>query len=79
MNVYTQHFRSMCPKGGNWVDYLLTIETTDVIMVEAIQDAVKKFDGLFHEQIADDLWQQFGGRHRIVAHHHGTDVETVRP
>jgi len=79
MNIYTQRFRSMCPNGGDWVEYVLTIETTELIMVEAIQAAVAKLQGLFHEQMADDLWQQFGGRHRIVAHHHGTDVETVRP
>ena len=79
MNIYTQHFRSMCPKGGDWVEYTLTIETKEMIMVEAIQAEVEKLQGLFQEQIADNLWQVFGGRHRLSAHHHGTDVETIRP
>lgn len=79
MNIYTQYFRSMCPNGGNWIEYTLVIETPEMIMVETIQAEVGRLQGLYHEKIADDLWQLFGGRQRITAHHHGTDVETIRP
>jgi len=78
MNIYTQHFRATCSKNGRSVDYVLTIESPRMILVEDIQVTVGELKG-YHEEFADLLWQQFGGRQRLVAHHHGTDVETVRP
>lgn len=78
MNVYTQYFWATCPNNGRSVDYALTIETSRTIMVEDIQSAVANLEG-YHEAFADKLFQQFGGRQTLVAHHHGTDVETRRP
>lgn len=78
MNIYTQPFRALCPVNERNVDYLLTIESPRMIMVEEIQAAVSKLVG-FHEEFADKLYAQFGGKQTIVAHHHGTDVETIRP
>lgn len=78
MNIYTQHFRATCPNNGRTVDYVLTIESARTIMVEDIQAAVNAVEG-YHEDMADKLFARFGGRQRLVAHHHGTDVETVRP
>lgn len=69
----------MCPHTGKWIDYDLTIETTEVIMVEAIQEAVRKFDGLIQEDIADQLSQQFGGNQHITGVHGTTKLETFRP
>lgn len=78
MNIYIQRFRAICPKNGRSVDYVLTIESPRTIMVEDIQAAVGELKG-YHEEFADTLWQTFGGLQRLVAHHHGTDVETIRP
>lgn len=48
------------------------------IMVEDIQAAVATLEG-FHEEHADKLLALFGGKQTLVAHHHGTDIETIRP
>lgn len=79
MNRYTQRFTAKCAANECPVDYVLTIETSRTIMVEDIQALVAKFDRGFHEDFADALHAKFGGRQTIIAHHHGTDVETVRP
>lgn len=78
MNIYTQHFRATCPANGRAVDYVLTIESPHMIMVENIQSATRELKG-YHEDFADTLWQSFGGNQTLRAHHHGTDVETIRP
>ena len=79
MNVYTEHFRVLCPKTGKWIAYKIVIETRETIMAEAIQEAVSKFDGLLQEDIADHLSQQFGGHQRITGVHGSTHIETIRP
>lgn len=78
MNIYTQRFRATCPNNGCTVDYVLTIESTRLIMVEDIQAAVAGLEG-FHEDFADKLLAKFGGRQELCAHHHGTDIRTIRP
>lgn len=78
MNRYTQRFRAACPKNGRAVDYVLTIESPRMIMVEDLQAATAELKG-YHEEFADSLWQTFGGRQTLTAHHHGTDIETIRP
>lgn len=78
MNIYTQHFRATCPKNGRSVDYVLTIESPRMIMVEDIQSAVADLNG-YHEDFADRLLLAFGGQQTLCAHHHGTDVQTIRP
>lgn len=79
MNRYTQHFTALCAANDRAVDYVLTIETGRTIMVEEIQAAVAELGRGFHEDFAERLFGRFGGRQTISAHHHGTDVETVRP
>lgn len=78
MNIYRQTFRATCPANGRTVDYSLTIAVGRTIMVEDIQAAVADLNG-YHEDFADKLFATFGGRQTLTAHHHGTDVETVRP
>lgn len=80
MNVYTQRFFSICPKTKARVEYKLTIETQEIVMVEDIQEAVADFaSGDYHESIADELHEKFGGTQTLEAHHHGTDIRTIRP
>lgn len=78
MNVYRQQFRATCPTNGRSVDYVLTIESPRMILVEDIQEATVELTG-YHEDFANLLWQKFGGKQTLTAHHHGTDVETIRP
>lgn len=78
MNIYTQNFRATCPKNNCTVDYRLKIESMRTIMVEDIQAAVATLEG-FHEDHADKLLALFGGKQTLTAHHHGTDIETIRP
>ncbi|WP_028970137.1 hypothetical protein [Sphingomonas sp. URHD0057] len=81
MNIYRQRFTAPCCNNGLVVIYKLKIETADTIMVEDIQAACVEAAGLpkpYHENIADFLSDRFGGRQRIRAHHHGTDIETRR-
>jgi len=78
LNIYTQRFRATCPTTRRTVDYVLTIESSRMIMIEEIQTTVAKLKG-YHEELADKLFALFGGRQTLTAHHHGTDIQTVRP
>lgn len=79
MNIYTQNFTARCPNNSRVVTYTLTIESHDTIMVEAIQTEILNLQVGYHEQIADHLFARFGGRQTMHAHHHGTDITTIRP
>lgn len=81
-NIYRHRFTCTCPNNGQSVDYALEIEVGHTIMAEAIVAACAAARDLpmpYHENIADSLAAQFGGRQRIFAHHNGVDIETVRP
>jgi hypothetical protein len=82
-NVYRQRFTAPCCNNGLVVIYDLELEIAgdEFIMVENIQAAcieVQKIDKPYHENIADYLFERFGGKQTIIAHHHGTDIETRR-
>jgi hypothetical protein len=49
-----------------------------MIPVEHIVTATGMIKKGFHEEIADQLHTQLGGRQILKAHHHGVDIETVR-
>jgi hypothetical protein len=83
MNIYRQRFTAPCCNNGLTVIYDLEITVGDdqFIMVENIQAAcveAQKIEKPYHENIADYLFERFGGRQVIRAHHHGTDIETRR-
>lgn len=79
MNVYTTRFFSICPNSGTRIEYEVNIETERVIQVEDIIDCVMLFDRGFHEEIADQLFREFGGRQTIIADHHGVTIRSIRP
>jgi hypothetical protein len=79
LNIYTQHFTAECVNNSHTVAYDLTIESRTTIMVEDIQSEVSKLKRGYHEHFADSLYARFGGKQMITAHHHGTDITTVRP
>lgn len=78
MNIYRTEFFAFCPSNNVRVKYDLKIETTQVIKVEEIIDAVTLLHKGFHEEIADQLHREFGGIQTIVAEHHGVTIETRR-
>jgi hypothetical protein len=79
MNIYTHRFTAKCPNNSRVVTYTLTIESHETIMVESLQAEIIRLQVGYHEQIADQLFACFGGRQTIQAHHHGTDIKTIRP
>jgi hypothetical protein len=79
VNIYRHTFASRCPNNGALIVYALEIESDSMIQVEHITTATRLNGEGFHEAIADDLHKRFGGRQTLKAHHHGVDIETVRP
>jgi SRSO17 transposase len=79
MNIYRHQFVSHCPNNDKPIIYALSIETDGVIQVEHIVTAAALHKRAYHEAIADDLHARFGGKQVMTAHHHGVDIETVRP
>jgi len=78
-NKYTRQFVSMCPNNNQSIIYTLEIETDGkMIPVEHIVTATALLQKGFHESIADELHERFGGHQVLKAHHHGVDIETVR-
>lgn len=47
-------------------------------MVEHIRTATSLIKKGYHEKIADELHERFGGEQRIVATHQGVEIETLR-
>jgi hypothetical protein len=79
MNRYSVKFKAKCPNNGAIIDYSLRIETDEMIMVEELLQFIKKHSSEgFHEQIADDLVQSFGGSQYLVATHENVKIETYR-
>jgi hypothetical protein len=78
VNIYRYEFVSVCPNNGAAIIYALEIATDRAIYVEHIKTAAALHKQAFHEAIADDLFQRFGGKQTLKAHHHGVDIETRR-
>lgn len=79
MNVYEKQFVSVCPNNSQSIIYQLRVETDDkTVMVEHINTACALFSRNYHEDIANSLFNRFGGRQVLKAHHHGVDITTVR-
>lgn len=79
MNIYRAKFAAVCPNNGALIEYALTLETDRFIMVEALQERLTAVTEGYHEQIADLLCEDLGGRQTLVAEHHGVQIETRRP
>jgi hypothetical protein len=79
MNKYRHKFVCHCPNNARSIVYELEISTPSMIHVERIVETCKAIKSAFHEALADDLYVQFGGVQLLRAHHHGVDIETVRP
>jgi len=78
MNTYRHTFVATCPSDGESIVYRLEIKVPEVIMVEHIRTATALIKKGYHEKIADELHERFGGEQRIVATHQGVEIETLR-
>lgn len=77
-NIYRRQFVSVCPADGDHIIYSLEIRSQTMLRVEHINTAVALEAKAFHEEIADRLFERFGGEQRIIAVHQGVEIETVR-
>lgn len=80
MNIYKANFSCSCIKNGDVINYLWVLRTHRIILVEDIESSLQKISihPAFHEKIADDLYQLFGGHQVIVARHREIEIETIR-
>lgn len=78
MNKYTIKFKAICPVNNDVIEYTLIIESSQMIEVENIKDAVNECNIDFHEKFADLLHSKFGGRQVMTAIHDGVLIETIR-
>lgn len=78
MNQYSYRFVSTCPGNQESIVYDLCIQTSEKIPVEQIKTACAKHKSGYHEDIADELSQGFGGHQELSAMHHGVHIITVR-
>ncbi len=78
MNIYRTEFFCVCPNNGVRIKYALEIRTQDVLPVEQLIAALETYESGFHEEIADQLRERFGGHQTLIADHHGVQIETQR-
>ncbi len=78
MNIYRFNFEVDCPNNDQRIAYQVEIQSARTIMVENIAGYFLSLTSAFHEDIADNAYQRFGGQQIIKAHHHGVGVETRR-
>lgn len=78
MNIYRHTFTAICPSDGDTIIYSLEIRSRGVVMVEHIKTATALIKSGYHERIADELSERFGGDQTIIATHQGIEIETVR-
>lgn len=78
MNKYSIKFELSCPNNDQRIAYQASIETDRTIMAENLYGYFASLASAFHEDLADQAYERFGGRQTIRAHHHGVDIETVR-
>ncbi|WEZ90406.1 hypothetical protein P3R38_09135 [Pseudomonas sp. NyZ480] len=77
-NTYRHTFTAICPGDGEVIVYSLEIRSQSMILVEHIRTATALIKQGWHEQIADQLAERFGGDQLIKAVHQGVEIETVR-
>lgn len=78
MNTYRHTFAAVCPSDGETIVYRLELKSLSMIHVEHIRAATALIRSGYHERIADDLAERFGGDQTIIATHQGVEIETVR-
>jgi hypothetical protein len=77
-NTYRYSFTSTCPNNGEEITFSLEVLSEEMILVEDIIAAAAQHPVAYHEEIADELFDELGGKQILCAHHHGVDIETRR-
>lgn len=77
-NTYRHTFTAACPADGEVIFYSLEIRSLAMILVEHIKTTTALIKQGWHEQIADQLAESFGGDQVIKAVHQGVEIKTVR-
>jgi hypothetical protein len=78
-NRYAFTFMATCPVDGARITYAAEIVTAGMILAEDLLAWCARQSTGFHEAIADDMSNVFGGSQRITASHKGITITTVRP
>jgi hypothetical protein len=81
VNIYRHTFTGPCPNNQRSIDYRLEIRANRVLMAEdivSVCEEMKTAGKPYHETIADRLYERFAGKQRLIAFHHGVEIETVR-
>lgn len=80
MNIYRFNFIARCPTNGKLISYTYELRKPDTekVLIEHIKTATALLDSGFHEDIADILFNRFGGVQILKANHHEVDIETRR-
>jgi len=77
-NNYQVGFFCRCPVNNIRIYYMLTIKTDKTILVEKLINRVSSVSEKFHEDLADELFLEFGGYQKLEADHHGVYLSTTR-
>jgi hypothetical protein len=77
MNIYRIQFVSKCPINEDMIIYSLEIQKDDFIPAEAIEKACDVKMTL-HENLANNLFREFGGRQTLTAVHGRVEIQTIR-
>ena len=78
LNEYRIQFYAVCPVNGKEIRYRLKIKSEDNLKVEDIKAQTEFVSRAMHEDIADMMFNAFGGRQVLKAWHHGVHIKTVR-
>lgn len=78
LNIYRYSFTATCPVDQAAIEYRLQIEIGSVIKAESIVTECTFDRPVFHEDVADRLFECFGGHQTLSATHTGVEIETRR-
>ncbi len=77
MNKYTVHFTCLCPNDNETISYKTIIETTQMIMVEDINDYVFSLskDKMYQEDVTEKIATKFKSSVTTFGSHQGVEIE----
>lgn len=78
MNIYKKPFVVKCPSDNDMIIYNLEIHNDEMVRVEHINTAIALITEGYQENIADTLYDRFGGYQIITATHQGVEIVTER-
>ena len=80
MNIYRLTFTAKCVHDNSLVEYAWTVHSGFTIMAEELRRIADGIREGLQEDIANQLFDRFGGQQVLVATHAaGVTIETLRP